>query len=63
MMTLILLLLQIRLTAIVAGLPSPATLLFNRPIGALLAQINREPININADNEHYDALKHININT
>ena len=39
------------------GLPSPATLLFNKPITALLPQMNREPININADDEHYEALK------
>ena len=37
-------LLQIRLKPIGAGLPSPATLLFKRPIRALLPQINREPI-------------------
>ena len=40
-----------------ASLPSPATLSFNQPIRALLPQINREPININADVEHYNVLK------
>ena len=39
------------------GLPIPATLLFNREIRTMLAEINREPINFNADNEHYEALK------
>ena len=50
-------------TPIGAGLCSPAILIFNRSIRALLPQINREPININADNEHYKALKYIKINT
>ena len=34
-----------------AGLPNQATLLFNGPIRVLLPQINREPININADDK------------
>ena len=38
-------------------LPSSAKHLFNRPIRALLPQINREPININVDEESHDALK------
>ena len=42
-------LLQMRLTTIGARLPSPTTLLFNRPIIALLPQMIREPINFNAD--------------
>ena len=46
-----------RLTPIGTGLPSPATMLFNRPIRTLLPQMNREPININADDEHCEALK------
>ena len=50
-------LLQIRLTLIDAGLPSPAMLLFNRPIKGLLAQMNREPININNDDNQYEAHK------
>ena len=49
-------LLQVRMMPINAGLPSPATLLFNRPIRALLPLMNREPININADGKHYKAL-------
>ena len=31
--------------------------IFNRPIRALFPQINREPFNINADNENYETLK------
>ena len=38
------------------GLPSPATLLFNRSIRSLLSQINRDPINYNADSESYKTL-------
>ena len=44
-------------TPLGAELPSPATLSFNRPIRALLPQRGKEPININADREHYDALR------
>ena len=40
-----------------AGLPSPATPLFNRLIRALLPQIYKVPININADSENYKAFK------
>ena len=40
-------LLQIKSTLIDTVEPSPATLLFNRPIRVLLPQIGREPININ----------------
>ena len=58
-----LVLLQIRLMPIGAGFPSPATLLFNRPIRALLPHINREPINLNADDGNYEALKHGKVNT
>ena len=49
--------LQMKSTPVGSGLPSPATLLFNRPIRALLLKINREPINFNDDNEHFEALK------
>ena len=35
----------------------------NRPVTALLPQINREPININADDEHYEAKMYVQINT
>ena len=40
-----------------AGLPSPATVLFNRPIQGLLPQINRVPINVDNDNMQYEALE------
>ena len=40
-----------------ARLPSPATLLFYRPIRALLPISNRKQININVDDENCEALK------
>ena len=42
-----------RLTPIVTGLPSPSTLLFNRPIRDVLPSMNRKPINVYADDKHY----------
>ena len=50
-------LLQVRSTPIGAGLSNSTTLLFNSPIKAQLLQIKREPINFNADDEKYMALK------
>ena len=50
-------LLQIRSTPMSAKLPSPAMLLFNRPIRGLLPQMNRGPININNDDGQNEALK------
>ena len=50
-------LLQIRSTMVGTGLPSPVTLLFNRPIRALLPQIYMDIINFNSDDEHYEVLK------
>ena len=50
-------LLQIRSTLEGPGILSPATLLFNRLIRALLPQIGRKPINITKDIEYYEALK------
>ena len=50
-------LLEVRSTLVGAGLLSPATILFNRPIRALLLQNGREPIYINNDDEYYKALK------
>ena len=50
-------LLQIRSILVGTGLPSAASLLFNRPIRALLLQIGKEPINVNNDDESYEALK------
>ena len=49
-------LLQLRATPGSADLPSPAIRLRNRPIRALLLQIGREPINVNNDDEYYEAL-------
>ena len=37
-------LLQIQSMPVGAGFPSPATILFNRPIKDLVPQMNREPI-------------------
>ena len=45
-----------------AGIPSPAMLLLNRQIRALLPQINRETINFNADDIYYEALGNAKIN-
>ena len=50
-------LLQMTSTPIATGLPSPATLLFKRPIRALLPQINKEQINFDVDDEHYKTLR------
>ena len=38
---------------VVAGLPSPATMWFNRPIKGLLPQMSRELINVNSYDMHY----------
>ena len=32
-------------------------MLFSRPVRGLLPQMNREPINVNNDNLHYEALE------
>ena len=49
-------LLQMKLTPICAELTSPATLLFNRPIRAILPKMDWKPISFNADYEQYGAL-------
>ena len=49
-------LLQIRSTPLGLGLPSPTTLLFNHPIRGIMPIINRPPIDLNNDDEHYEAL-------
>ena len=54
-------LLQIRPIPIWAELPSSDTFLFNRQFTALLLQMNREPISFNANDEHYEAIKHAKI--
>ena len=46
-----------RSTPIDAVLPSPATLLFNRLIRALLCKMNRLPVIFNANDECYEALQ------
>ena len=46
-----------RSTVVSTGLPSQARILFNRPIRTLLPQIDRESINVNDDDEYYEALK------
>ena len=45
-----------RSTPLGLGLPSPATLLFNCPIRGIMLIINRPPIGLNNDEEHYEAL-------
>ena len=40
-----------------AGIPRPATKLFNRPIWGLLLQINRAPINVDKDYVQIEVLK------
>ena len=49
-------LLQIQSTPVGEGLPSPATMLLNRPTQELLPQKNRAPINIENDDAWYEAL-------
>ena len=50
-------LLQIWSVLIGAGLPSPATMLFNRLIESLSPEMNRDPINVNNDNLYCEALE------
>ena len=54
-------LLHIKSTFRGTGLPSPSTMLFNRPIRGLLHQMNREQININNDDAQNIVLKYIKI--
>ena len=49
-------LLQIRTMPLGPGLPSPATLLFNFPTRGIMPLVNRLPISLNNDDEHYQAL-------
>ena len=51
-------LLQIWSTPAGARLPSPAIVLFSRPIWGLLPQMNREAINIDNYDGHYESLEH-----
>ena len=48
---------QIGSTLVGACLPSPAMMLFNRTIRALLLQIGRQQTNTNNDYEFYEALQ------
>ena len=49
-------LLQIRMTPLGLGLPSPATMLFSHSIRGIMPIISRQPVSINDDEEHYEAL-------
>ena len=49
-------LLQIRMTLVGPGLPSPATILFNCPTRGIMPINNRPPMDINKDEEHYEVL-------
>ena len=46
-------LLQIQVTPLEQGLPSPAMMLFNCPIRGIMLVINRLPIGIDNDDEHH----------
>ena len=48
---------QIRSTLVSTGLPSSAIMLFNKPIRTLLPHMGRELINVNNDDDDYEALK------
>ena len=47
---------KIYLMLTVAGLPGLAMMLFNRPIRGLLLQMNRDPLNLDNDHLHDEAL-------
>ena len=49
-------LLQIRSTSLEPGLLNSATLLSNHPMPGIMPIINRLPINLDNDDEHYEAL-------
>ena len=50
--------LQIRTTPLRQGLPSPAMLLFNCPVRGIIHAKDRQPINIDNDDEHHKNLMH-----
>ena len=50
--------LQIRNTPLGQGLPSPAMLLFNCPVRGIMSVMDRQPINIDNDDEHHKNLMH-----
>ena len=49
-------LLQIRSTPLGPVLPGPATLLFSYPVRGIMPILTRLPLNLNNDEEHYEAL-------
>ena len=49
-------LLQIHMTLLGQGLPSPATILFNHQIRGIMPIINRPPVGIDNDEEHHKAI-------
>ena len=49
-------LLQICMTPLKPGLPSPATILFNHPIIGIMPIINIPPVGRDNDEEHYEVL-------
>ena len=51
-------LLQIRTTLLGQGLPRAATLLFNCQVRGIMPLMDRKPINIDNDDEHYKNLMH-----
>ena len=51
-------LLQIRSTLLGPGLSSPAMLLFNHTIQGIMPIVNIPPVNLNNDDEHYEAVVH-----
>ena len=48
---------QVRSTPLGLGQPSPATLLFNRPISGLMWKANRAPSNYNYDEDKQNTLQ------
>ena len=49
-------LLQIRITPLGQGLPSPTMLLFNYLVRGIMSVMNRLPVNIDNDEDHHKAL-------
>ena len=49
-------LLEIEMTLLGQGLPSPATMLFNCPIRGIMPVINRPPIGIDNDDKHHKVI-------
>ena len=48
--------LQIKSSPLGLGLPSPAALLFNHPVRGIMLTVNRPPIGVNNNDEHYRVL-------